>query len=108
GLIAQAEHLPYLSSMRDRFSLVALADPSRTVREALGARYGVSGLHADYRSMLDAEDLDAVVVCTPHGTHAEIVLAALAAGLDVFVEKPMCITVSDADEIIAARDGAGK
>jgi predicted dehydrogenase len=108
GLIAQAEHLPYLSSMRDRFSLVALADPSRTVREALGARYGIGGLHADYRAMLEAGGLDAAVVCTPHGTHAEIVLAALDAGLHVFVEKPMCITLADADAIIAARDGAGK
>jgi predicted dehydrogenase len=108
GLIAQAEHLPHLSSMRDRFSLVALADPSRTVREALGARYGISGLHADYRAMLDAGGLDAAVVCTPHGTHAEIVLAALDAGLHVFVEKPMCITLADADAIIAARDSAGK
>jgi predicted dehydrogenase len=108
GLVAQAEHLPYLSSMRDRFSLVGLAEPSLTVREALGARYGIVGLHADYRSMLDAGGLDAVVVCSPHGTHAEVVLAALAAGLHVFVEKPLCITVDDADAIVAARDRAAK
>src|SRR6185437_8500843 len=50
GLVAQAEHIPYLAALRDRFELVALAEPSRTVREALGARYGIAGLHADYRS----------------------------------------------------------
>ena len=49
GLVAQAEHLPYLSSLRDRFTLAALAEPSRTVRDALGARYGIAGLHEDYR-----------------------------------------------------------
>ena len=49
GLVAQAEHLPYLSALRDRFTLAALAEPSATVREALGARYGIAGLHADYR-----------------------------------------------------------
>jgi predicted dehydrogenase len=108
GLVAQAEHLPYLSSLRDRFSIAALAEPSRTVREALAARYGIAGLHADYRSMLDAGGLDAVVVCSPHGTHAEVVLAALDAGLNVFVEKPMCITLADADAIVDARDRAGK
>jgi predicted dehydrogenase len=108
GLVAQAEHLPYLSSLRDRFSLAALAEPSRTVREALGARHGIAGVHADYRSMLDAGGLDAVVVCSPHGTHAEIVVAALDAGLHVFVEKPMCITLADADAIVAARNRAGK
>ena len=108
GLVAQAEHLPYLSSLRDRFSLVGLAEPSLAVREALGARYGIAGLHADYRTMFDAGELDAVVICSPHGTHAEVVLAALDAGLHVFVEKPMCITVEDADAIVAARDRAGK
>jgi predicted dehydrogenase len=108
GLVAQAEHIPYLSSLRDRFALAALAEPSKVVREALGARYGIAGLHADYRAMLDAGGLDAVVVCSPAGTHAEIVLAALDAGLHVFVEKPMCITVADADAIVAARDRASR
>jgi len=108
GLVAQAEHLPYLSSFRDRFALAALAEPSATVREALGARYGITGLHADHRELLDAGGLDAVVVCSPAGTHARVVLDALDAGLHVFCEKPMCITVEDADAIVAARDRAGK
>jgi predicted dehydrogenase len=108
GLVAQAEHLPYLASLRDRFTLAALAEPSQTVREALGARYGIGRLHTDYRGMLDAGGLDAVVVSSPAGTHAEVVLAALAAGLHVFVEKPMCITLEDADAIIAGRDRAKK
>jgi predicted dehydrogenase len=108
GLVAQAEHLPYLSALRDRFTIAALAEPSATVREALGARYGISGLHADYRSLLDDGGVDALVVCSPAGTHAEVVLAALEAGLHVFVEKPMCITVADADAIGAARDRASK
>jgi predicted dehydrogenase len=108
GLVAQAEHLPYLSALRDRFTLAALAEPSATVREALGARYGIVGLHADHRALLDAGGLDAVVVCSPAGAHAETVIDALASGLHAFVEKPMCITVADADAIIAARDRAGK
>jgi predicted dehydrogenase len=108
GLVAQAEHLPYLSSLRDRFTLAALAEPSTTVREALGARYGIGGLYPDYRGLLDAGGLDAVVICSPAGTHAEVVLAALDAGLHVFVEKPMCITLEDADAIVAARDRAQK
>jgi predicted dehydrogenase len=108
GLIAQAEHLPYLSSLRDRFSIAALAEPSLTVREALAARYGIGVVHSDHRSMLDAGGLDAVVVCSPHGTHAEVVLAALNSGLHVFVEKPMCITLADADAILAARDRTRK
>jgi predicted dehydrogenase len=108
GLVAQAEHLPYLAAMRDRFALAALAEPSRTVREALGARYGIAGLHADHLELLDAGGLDAVVICSPAGAHARQILDALDAGLHVFVEKPMCITLADADAIVGARDRAGK
>jgi predicted dehydrogenase len=108
GLVAQAMHLPHLAAGRDRFELTALAEPSATIRDALGARYGISGLHPDYRSMLDAGGLDALVVCSPAATHAEIVLACLDAGLHVFVEKPMCITLADADAIVAARDRSGR
>ena len=106
GLVAQAMHLPYLADKRDRFAIAALAEPSRSVREALGARYGVPGLHEDYRGLLG--EVDALVVCSPAGTHAEIVLAGLDAGLHVFVEKPMCITLRDADAIVAARERAGR
>jgi predicted dehydrogenase len=108
GLVAQAMHLHYLAARRDEFELAGLAEPSRTVREALGARYGIERLHPDYRSLLDAGGLDLIVVCSPAGTHAEIVLGALDAGLHVFVEKPMCITLADADAIVAARDRAGR
>jgi predicted dehydrogenase len=108
GLVAQAMHLHYLAAMRDRYELVALAEPSATVRDAIGARYGIRGLYADYRGLLDAGGVDAVVVCSPAGTHAQVVLAALDAGLHVLVEKPMCITLADADAIVAARDRAGR
>ena len=108
GLVAQAMHLNYLSAQRERFELVALAEPSATVRESLGARYGIRGLHTDYRALLDAGGIDAVVVCSPAGTHAGAVLDALAAGLHVFVEKPMCITLADADAIVVARERASR
>jgi predicted dehydrogenase len=107
GLVAQAMHLQHLAAKADRFTIAALAEPSRAVREALGSRYGIARLHADYRGLLDKGGLDALVVCSPAGTHAEVVLAALDAGVHVFVEKPMCITLRDADAIVAARDRNG-
>jgi predicted dehydrogenase len=105
GLIAQAMHLPYLAEKRDRFTIASLAEPSPTVREALGARYGIPQLHEDHRELL--AEVDAIAVCSPAGTHAEIVLDALDAGVHVFVEKPMCITLRDADAIVAAQDHTG-
>lgn len=108
GLVAQAMHLPYLTQLRELFEVTAVAEPSRTVREALQARYGVANGYADHRALLEAGRLDAVVVASPAATHAAAVLDALDAGLHVFVEKPLCITLPDADAIVDARDRAGK
>lgn len=100
GLIAQAIHLPRLRQMADRFALVALADRSATVREQLAARYQPARAYADWRVLLERERLDALVVCSPHATHAEIVLAALDLGINVLVEKPLCVTLDDAAAIV--------
>jgi hypothetical protein len=107
-MVAQAEHLQNLLHLFDRFEIAAIADPSRTVREAMAARYAVRSVHDDYRSLLDAGGVDAVLVSAPAAVHVEVALAALDAGVHVFVEKPLCITLADADRIVAARDRAGK
>ena len=108
GMVAQAEHLQNLLQLSDRFEIAALADPSATVREAMGARYSVARVHFGYDELLEAGNLDAVVISAPAATHAEVTVAALEAGVHVFVEKPLCITLADADRIIAARDRAGR
>jgi predicted dehydrogenase len=107
GLIAQAVHLPNLALLAERFELAAIADPSPTVVEALAARYAPARPYGDWRAMLERESLDALVICSPHATHAEIVLAALDAGVHVLVEKPLCIDVADADAICARQAETG-
>jgi predicted dehydrogenase len=106
GMVAQAEHLPNLLQLSDRFEIAALADPSATVREAMASRYSVTRVYEEYGELLEAGDVDAVVISAPAATHAEIAVAALEAGVHVFVEKPLCITLADVDRIIAARDRA--
>jgi predicted dehydrogenase len=104
GLIAQAIHLPNLARLDDAFELVAIADVSQSVAEGLAARYAPARAYTDWRALLEAERLDAVVVCSPHATHAEVVLAALDRGLHVLVEKPLCIAPDDAAAICRRRD----
>ncbi|MFE4873737.1 Gfo/Idh/MocA family oxidoreductase, partial [Streptomyces sp. NPDC056682] len=59
----------------------------------------------DHREVIDAPDLDAVLVLTPDHTHADLACAALLAGKPAFVEKPLDITVERCDEILhTARD----
>ena len=108
GLVAQAMHLHFLAHLRDRFELVAVADPSQVVRESLRRRYGLEAVYSDYQELMDGTKLDAVDISSPAQTHAEVTLAALERRLHVFVEKPMCITLRDADRIVEARAASGR
>lgn len=107
GLIAQVAHLPTLRRLHAYFEIVALADPSAAVREGVAARHSIEHVHSDWRALLERPDLDALIVCTPHATHAEIVLAGLDAGLHVFVEKPLAIVLGDADRIVERQAESG-
>lgn len=102
GGIAQMMHLPYLQSLPDRYEIAALSDLSPGVLKRLAPKYGVpeNRLYTNFQE-LAAQDLDAVLVLTG-GNHHPQTLAALRAGKHVFVEKPLCITLAEADEDIAA------
>lgn len=102
GLVGQAGHVPTLWDDRERFEFVAVADPSPTVREAVAARYGVPHACATLKDAL-ALGLDAVVIAVPDPAHRGAVLAALRAGVHVFCEKPLVVSLAECDEILAAR-----
>jgi predicted dehydrogenase len=107
GLIAQTVHLPLLDSMRDRFRLCSIADPSERVRDGLASRHGGLRAFADWRQLIEAGGVDAVIVCSPPSNHADVVLAALDSGIHVLVEKPLCIDIADADAICERREATG-
>lgn len=60
-----------------------------------GVRAPAIGEHTDYRELLARPDLDAVVISTPDHAHAELALAAVLAGKDVYLQKPMTMTVAE-------------
>ncbi|MFW6598422.1 Gfo/Idh/MocA family protein [Propionibacteriaceae bacterium Y2011] len=60
----------------------------------------------DWREVVTRDDIDVVDICTPGDTHAEIAIAALAAGKHVLCEKPLANTVAEADAMAAAADAA--
>lgn len=66
-----------------------------------------AAVFTDYRELLRSGLVNAVVISTPHSLHTEHVLASIAAGLHVLVEKPMAITTSDCDAMIKAAGEAG-
>jgi predicted dehydrogenase len=107
GLVAQVVHLPQLVALDGRFEPVALAEPDEAVRARVAARYGIGRTCADHRELIERGAVDALLICSPDATHAHIALDALAAGLHVLVEKPLCLTTGDADRIVAERDRTG-
>lgn len=101
GAIAQTAHLPLLSRMR-RTQLVALCDNDGAKARALAERFGVPDVFTDIEDLLDLEELDAVVVCTPNHLHEPHVLSALAAGVHVLCERPLALAPRGVERILAA------
>lgn len=79
-------------------------DPERV--HASAARWGWQEHSTDWRAVIARDDIDIVDVGTPGDTHAEIAIAALAAGKHVLCEKPLANTVREAEDMAAAADAA--
>jgi predicted dehydrogenase len=107
GLIAQLMHLHYLRELGDRFEIAALCDVSPGTLAGVADRHDVARRFTDWRAMLEEIELDLVMVLTS-ASHAEPAIAALERGRHVFVEKPMALTVGDADRMLAAARAAGR
>lgn len=92
----------YFSHCRrdERTRLIAAADPAPKARKWAMDNYNVNLAVADYREALGRDDIDVVIVCTPHNLHHPIVMDALRAGKDVICEKPISVSVAQADEMI--------
>jgi len=106
GLITQVEHLPNLLALSSLFEMVGVVDPSAKVRAHLAKLHGVAAF-ATADELFDRKP-DCVVIATPDAYHVDLTLAALARGINVFVEKPLCYSPSEAVRVAKARDAAGK
>ncbi len=108
GWIAEAHIESYLEM--DDVDIVAMADLIPGKAEKFAARYGVEGVHfyPSHKELLDNEQLDAVSVCTYNMTHAECTIYALEKGVNVLLEKPMCVTTEEAVAICKAEKKSGK
>ena len=86
--------------------LVAVADPLEASARRLGERLDVDWL-TDPQALIDDPRIEAVAITCASTAHADLVVAAARAGKAVFVEKPMALTLADADRAIAAAEAAG-
>lgn len=85
---------------------VAVCDVDKTVlaaaRAAVEKANGSCAEYTDYRKLLEAKDIDAVVISTPDHWHAIQTIDACAAGKDVFCEKPLTLTIHEGQSMIKA------
>ncbi len=106
GWIAESHIKSYLN-MPDA-DVVAMADLIPGKAEAFAEKFGVKNcrFYPDHKSMLEHEQLDAVSICTYNVTHAQCTIDALDAGVNVLLEKPMCVTTQEAVDIIGPKSAA--
>ncbi len=105
GWWATTNHMPVLAARRD-VEMVSVCGLDPAILERCRRDFGFSHATEDYRELL-RQDLDGVVIATPHAAHAVHALAALRAGCHVMVEKPFTTDAADARKIVAlaARKG---
>jgi predicted dehydrogenase len=91
----------------ERAELVAVASRSPERAEGYAAEWDIPRVHSSYQSLLDDPDVDAIYIPLPNSLHAEWTVRAAEAGKHVLCEKPLTVSATECDQIIAAAESAG-
>ncbi|HXF63005.1 MAG TPA: Gfo/Idh/MocA family oxidoreductase [Caldilineaceae bacterium] len=107
GYMAQKVHLPNFLSIPD-CEVVALAEVRQELGRRVQSRLRIPKLYPDHEALLADPEIDAVAVSAAFALQGHIARDALLAGKDVFMEKPMAVSLRQADAILAASRQSGK
>lgn len=100
-------HVRGYAAVPEQARLAAVADVVVDQAKRRADEIGGAAVFDDYRAMIVEADIDAVDICLPHHLHAEAIIAAAGAGKHVLCEKPLCLTVEEAEAIDRAVTDAG-
>ena len=106
GNYASTMLLPHLAT-DDDVALAEVVTHSGLSAANAAKKFGFARFSTDAVGLIEAEDIDAVLIATRHATHAQFVCAALKAGKAVLVEKPLAITTESLGEIVRAITATG-
>jgi len=98
GLFAKNVLLPIASKVQG-LKLVGIADKTGVTSRHVGNKFGFAYATTDVSELLGDKRIGSVVITTRHNLHAEMIVAALAAGKNVYVEKPLCISLEQLSTI---------
>ncbi len=93
-------HTASFQLMPDEAEVVAIASPTPGNAAALARKYGIPRVFLDYREMLREKDIEMVTIAAPNALHAQMTLDIARAKKHVVCEKPLCMTLEEADEMI--------
>lgn len=106
GGIAEHHAYGYLA-IPEQARVVAVSDVVEENARRVSDQVGGARMFSDYRALLAESEIDAVDICLPHHLHKDAILAAAAAGKHILCEKPLCLSLDEADAIHSAIAASG-
>ena len=106
GRIGWWYHIPQITE-HEGFELIAVTDRMEERLAEAKEKYGAA-CYTDHVKMYESERPDLVVVASPTPFHCEHAIQAMEHGIDVFLDKPMAMSLKEADEIIAVKERTGR
>jgi predicted dehydrogenase len=100
GRVAMA-HADATKELKEQVKLVAIAELRAERAKEMAELLGVKKVYSDYRELLKNPEIEAVIICLPNHLHHPICMEAARAGKHILVEKPMCMNLAEADEMIS-------
>jgi predicted dehydrogenase len=97
-----------IRNVHQQGALYGICDVSEASRMQAQALYPMSKIFTHFEEVFADGDVDAVMISTPAETHARLAIAAMKAGKDVFVEKPLALTVEDGQKMVETAEQTGK
>lgn len=89
------------AAKENNLEIAALCDLDKSKAEKLAEDYGIDpAIYTDYKKMIDELNPDLIAVATDHDKHKEIALYAIRSGVNVIIEKPIALSLKDADLLI--------
>jgi len=108
GEVTQILHLPALYFLEELFEIASVCDASAVVADAVSRQCGpMVKVYGDYHDLVADAAIDIVLVACPDIYHYDVAAAAMRAGKHVLIEKPMCMTLAEADALQAVQDESG-
>lgn len=99
GNFATGMHLPNLQKLSDKYEIRAICNRTGHKAKAIAEQFEAKYATTDYKEILSDPEIDLTMICTRHNLHGKMVLESLQAGKHTFVEKPLCTTKLELDEI---------